>query len=162
MGGGGGGGDFAGKSTDSAGRANGPPPGPGGSNSQASMQAAMARMADIPAANFPAAKPAVPSSGTIVAAAFDANGMLWVARERVHGDVVPHYDVIAEGKGVVGHVNLPPKSRLVGFGKGVDVSRAHRQRSGVAGAVSDAEVLAGGRWLVAARGAAISHQPISH
>ena len=71
--------------------------------------------ADLPFGAFPATKPAILSSGVV--AMFDYGGNLWVARERVHGDAVPHYDVIAEGKGVVAHVNLPTGTRLVGFGK---------------------------------------------
>jgi hypothetical protein len=71
--------------------------------------------ADMPFGAFPATKPAILSSGVV--AMFDNNGNLWVARERVHGDAVPHYDVIAEGKGVVARINLPTGTRLVGFGK---------------------------------------------
>ncbi len=70
---------------------------------------------DMPFGKFPETKPPIVSSGVV--AMFDNAGNLWVARERVHGDVVPHYDVIAEGKGVIGHVNLPIGTRLVGFGK---------------------------------------------
>jgi hypothetical protein len=76
----------------------------------------MAKNADIPAENFPAAKPALPSIGTNILL-FDGGGLLWVPREHVRGDLVPHYDVIAEGKGIVAHVNLPPGTRLIGFGK---------------------------------------------
>ena len=78
----------------------------------------MAKMADVPAENFPATKPALPSMGGAIAM-FDANGNLWVARERVRGDAVSKYDVIAEGKGIVAQVKLPADTRLVGFGKGV-------------------------------------------
>ncbi len=64
----------------------------------------------------------VASSGLV--AAFDPNGSLWVAHERVRGDNAPKYDVIAEGKGIVGHVKLPANTRLVGFGKsGVYLAR---------------------------------------
>ena len=80
--------------------------------------AQMAKMADVPAENFPATKPAMPSGGTNIAT-FDANGMLWVARERARGDANPRYDIIAEGKGIVAQVKLPADTRLVGFGKGV-------------------------------------------
>ena len=80
------------------------------------MMAQMAKNADIPAENFPATKPALPTSITNIVL-FDASGMLWVPREHVRGDVVPHYDVIAEGKGIVAHVNLPTGTRLIGFGK---------------------------------------------
>jgi hypothetical protein len=77
---------------------------------------------DIPIAPFPATKPAIASSGLV--AAFDPNGSLWVARERMRGDNAPKYDVIAEGKGIVGHVKLPANTRLVGFGKnGVYLAR---------------------------------------
>jgi hypothetical protein len=71
--------------------------------------------ADMPLGKFPETKPPILSTGVV--AIFDNNGNLWVARERVHGDAVPHYDVITEGKGVVARVNLPPGTRLVGFGK---------------------------------------------
>ena len=71
--------------------------------------------ADLPIGKFPETKPPILSTG--VTALFDNAGNLWVARERAHGDAVPHYDVIAEGKGVIGHVNLPVGTRLVGFGK---------------------------------------------
>jgi hypothetical protein len=72
--------------------------------------------ADIPIAPFPETKPAIPSSGVV--AAFDPNGTLWVARERVRGDNAPKYDLIVEGKGIVGRVKLPANTRIVGFGKG--------------------------------------------
>ena len=71
--------------------------------------------ADIPIAPFPATKPAIATSGTV--AAFDPNGALWVARERVRGDNVPKYDLIVEGRGIVGQVKLPAGTRLVGFGR---------------------------------------------
>src|SRR5579862_4754642 len=76
------------------------------------IQDMMAKMADVPAENFPPTKPAILSSGLV--AIFDANGMLWVARERVRGDAIPKYDVIAEGKGVVAQVKLPAGTRLLG------------------------------------------------
>ena len=78
--------------------------------------------ADIPIAPFPETKPAIPSSGVV--AAFDPNGTLWVARERVRGDNTPKYDLIVEGKGIVGQVKLPANTRIVGFGKsGVYLAR---------------------------------------
>jgi hypothetical protein len=78
--------------------------------------------ADIPIAPFPETKPAIPSSGVV--AAFDPNGTLWVARERVRGDNTPRYDLIVEGKGIVGQVKLPANTRIVGFGKsGVYLAR---------------------------------------
>jgi hypothetical protein len=73
------------------------------------------RIAGQPLGTFPQFKPPIISTG--VAALFDESGNLWVARERVHGDPVPHFDVIAEGKGVIARVNLPSGTRLVGFGK---------------------------------------------
>ncbi|HEY4319827.1 MAG TPA: hypothetical protein VGM77_01510 [Gemmatimonadales bacterium] len=85
------------------------------------VKSAAAAMAGINAADmigaFPANKPAITSSVNSVI--FDNNGMLWIARERVRGDLVPHYDVVAEGRGVVAHVNLPTGTRLIGFGRGV-------------------------------------------
>ena len=78
--------------------------------------------ADIPIAPFPETKPAIPSSGIV--AAFDPNGTLWVARERVRGDNTPKYDLIVEGQGIVGQVKLPANTRIVGFGKsGVYLAR---------------------------------------
>jgi hypothetical protein len=78
--------------------------------------------ADIPIAPFPDTKPAIPSSGVV--AAFDPNGTLWVARERVRADNTPKYDLIVEGKGIVGQVKLPSNTRIVGFGKsGVYLAR---------------------------------------
>lgn len=71
--------------------------------------------ADIPIAPFPDTRPAIQSSGLV--AAFDPNGTLWVARERAHGDNIPKYDLIVEGKGIVAQVKLPANTRLVGFGK---------------------------------------------
>lgn len=71
----------------------------------------------IPIAPFPANKPPIVTSGT--AASFDNNGLLWVAREHARGDLIPHFDIIAQDRGLVGHVNLPAGTRLVGFGKGV-------------------------------------------
>ncbi|MGH7522975.1 MAG: hypothetical protein ACREK8_01585 [Gemmatimonadales bacterium] len=71
--------------------------------------------ADIPIAPFPDTRPAIQSSGLV--AAFDPNGTLWVARERPHGDNIPKYDLIVEGRGIVGQVKLPANTRLVGFGK---------------------------------------------
>jgi hypothetical protein len=71
--------------------------------------------AEMPLGKFPDYKPPMPGSGIV--AMFDKDGNLWVARERARGDAVPHYDVIAEGKGVVARVNLPTGARLVGFGK---------------------------------------------
>jgi hypothetical protein len=79
--------------------------------------------ADMPIAPFPANKPPIPSSGTV--AIFAPDGMLWVARERAHGDRVPQYDIIGQGRGVVADVRLPPDTRLVGFGKS-GVYLAHR------------------------------------
>jgi hypothetical protein len=79
------------------------------------MSAGSFNPADMPFGTFPDRKPAILTAGVV--AMFDNNGMLWVARERVRGDAVPHYDVIAEGKGVVARVNFPTGTRLVGFGK---------------------------------------------
>jgi len=104
----------------------GPPGAPPGPMTAADSQrmkdalANMAKMADIPAENFPATKPAIPSGGNAAAMAmFDVNGMLWVPRERVRGDAIPKYDIIAEGKGIVAQVKLPAGTRLLGVGKGV-------------------------------------------
>ena len=72
--------------------------------------------ADLKFGEFPAYKPPMPALGNTVAM-FDGNGNLWVARSTTRGDNVPHYDVIAEGKGLVGRVNLPEGTRLLGFGK---------------------------------------------
>ncbi len=71
----------------------------------------------IPVAPFPATRPAIPSNGTV--AIFDANGMLWVARERPRSDASPRYDIISQDRGVVAQVKLPSGTRLLGFGKGV-------------------------------------------
>lgn len=79
------------------------------------MNSASINPADLPWGDFPEAKPPIPSSG--IAAMFDANGNLWVARTGKVGDAVPHFDVIAEGKGLIGHVDLPKGTRLLGFGK---------------------------------------------
>ena len=73
--------------------------------------------ADLKFGEFPSYKPPMPQGNNV--AMFDANGNLWVARSTVHGDAVPHYDVIAEGKGLIGRVNLPSGTRLLGFGKNV-------------------------------------------
>ncbi len=72
--------------------------------------------ADLKFGEFPAYKPPMPAGGNTVAM-FDGNGNLWVARSTTRGDNVPHYDVIAEGRGLVGKVNLPEGTRLLGFGK---------------------------------------------
>ena len=72
--------------------------------------------ADLKFAEFPAYKPPMAGNGNTVAM-FDGNGNLWVARSTTRGDNVPHYDVIAEGKGLIGKVNLPEGTRLLGFGK---------------------------------------------
>ncbi|MGH7583072.1 MAG: hypothetical protein ACREL5_07605 [Gemmatimonadales bacterium] len=76
----------------------------------------------VPWAPFPATRPPIPAFGTV--AMFDANGLLWVERERPHGDQNPRYDVIAAGSGVVAHVELPANTRLVALGTyGVYVAR---------------------------------------
>lgn len=79
------------------------------------MNGAITNPADIPWGEFPEAKPPIPSFGTV--AMFDGSGNLWVARNGKVGDATPHYDVIAEGKGLVGRVDLPKGTRLLGFGK---------------------------------------------
>jgi len=61
-------------------------------------------------------KPAIPNPRWQRVALFDLAGRLWVVRERAHGDDVPHIDIIEEGRGVVGHVNLPKHTLLGGFG----------------------------------------------
>jgi len=66
---------------------------------------------------FPADKPAITAGSQ--AALFDAAGMLWISRSRAHGDHTPHYDVVAEGRGLVAHVDLPDDTRIVAFGPGV-------------------------------------------
>lgn len=66
---------------------------------------------------FPATKPPIPNGSNV--AMFDAEGHLWVARSKVRGDLLSHYDVIDQQRGVIGHVTLPQGTRLVGFGKGV-------------------------------------------
>ena len=71
--------------------------------------------ADLKFGAFPAYKPPMPTGNNV--AMFDANGNLWIARSTTRGDDVPHYDVIAEGKGIIGRVNLPTGTRLLGFGK---------------------------------------------
>lgn len=96
-------------STDSAARV-------AGGNGTRTITNAPFNPADIPMV-FPDVKPPMPSPSSGVTAIFDLNGNLWVARERVHGDAVPHYDVIAEGKGLIARINLPVGTRLVGFGK---------------------------------------------
>jgi hypothetical protein len=107
MGGGGGGMTFTRTMTDSGSAG-------GGANGAKTITNPAFNPADIPMV-FPDMKPPMPSSG--VTAMFDLNGNLWVARERVHGDAVPHYDIIAEGKGLIARINLPVGTRLVGFGK---------------------------------------------
>ncbi len=72
--------------------------------------------ADMKFGDFPAYKPPMAAQGNRTAM-FDANGNLWVARSTTHSDNVLHYDVIAEGKGLIGRVNLPAGARLMGFGK---------------------------------------------
>ena len=94
-------------SSDSARRA-------GGGNTTV-MNGANINPADLPWGDFPDVKPPIPSQGTV--AMFDATGNLWVARTGKVGDPVPHYDVIAEGKGLIGHVDLPKGTRLLGFGR---------------------------------------------
>jgi hypothetical protein len=84
-------------------------------NGQVVTQNGIVNPADM-VGTFPAAKPPIPSFGT--PAIFDREGLLWIARERVRGDAVPHYDVVAQGRGLVAHVNLPAGTRLAGFGKG--------------------------------------------
>ena len=86
----------------------------GGGNARV-MSAGTFNPADMPFGAFPDRKPVILTAGVV--AIFDGNGNLWVARERARGDAVPHYDVIAEGKGIVARVNLPSGTRLVGFGK---------------------------------------------
>ena len=99
------------------------PSGAGNGGGRGTGQAMTFNPADIPIAPFPETKPAIPSSGAV--AAFDPNGTLWVARERVRGDNTPKYDLIVEGKGIVGQVKLPANTRVVGFGKnGVSLARA--------------------------------------
>jgi hypothetical protein len=71
---------------------------------------------------FPENKPAI--LAIPLAALFDAKGNLWIAKERAHGDAVPHYDVVAEGKGIIAQVNLPAGTRLVSVGRqGVYLAR---------------------------------------
>ncbi len=70
-----------------------------------------------PIGPFPATKPPITAGSTT--AMFDAGGMLWIARSRAHDDHVPHYDVVAEGRGLVAHVDLPEGTRIVAFGPGV-------------------------------------------
>ncbi len=70
-----------------------------------------------PIGPFPATKP--PITAGSATAMFDAAGMVWIARSRAHDDHVPHYDVVAEGRGLVAHVDLPEGTRIVAFGPGV-------------------------------------------
>jgi hypothetical protein len=81
------------------------------------MKAMIDKMAAQPLATFPAYKPPVPQNLQYTVM-FDGAGMLWVPRDRARGDQVQTYDVIAEGKGLVGRVKVPQGVRLVGFGKG--------------------------------------------
>ncbi|HEY3933240.1 MAG TPA: hypothetical protein VGL65_01345 [Gemmatimonadales bacterium] len=81
------------------------------------MKAMIDKMAAEPLATFPAYKPPMPANAQSLVM-FDASGMLWIPRERVRGDQIQTYDVIAEGKGLVEKVKIPPGTRLVGFGKG--------------------------------------------
>jgi hypothetical protein len=71
-------------------------------------------------APYPDRKPAIPNPRWQRVALFAPDGRLWVVKERAHGDDTPHVDIIAEGRGVVGHVDLPKNRLLAGFGpKGV-------------------------------------------
>jgi hypothetical protein len=67
-------------------------------------------------APFPDRKPALPAGRSLQTAMFDPAGDLWVNRERAHGDNIPHVDIIREGKGIIGRVDLPKSTRVVGFG----------------------------------------------
>jgi len=89
----------------------------GGAGGNQVMTTGSINPADLPWGDFPEAKPPIPATGN--AAVFDASGNLWIARTSKVGDAVPHYDVVAEGKGLIGRVNLPTGTRLLGFGKGV-------------------------------------------
>jgi hypothetical protein len=82
------------------------------------MKAVIDKMAAQPLATFPAYKPPVPQNLQYTVM-FDGTGMLWVPRDHARGDQVQTYDVVAEGKGLVGRVRIPQGVRLVGFGKGV-------------------------------------------
>lgn len=87
----------------------------GGGDVKVVNGAAAFNPADMKFGEFPAYKPPMPSSGVV--AMFDVAGNLWVARTSTHGDNVPHFDLIAEGKGLIARVNLPTGTRLLGFGK---------------------------------------------
>jgi hypothetical protein len=46
------------------------------------------------------------------------NGQVWVLRTQKPGNDAPLYDVFDDNGRVIGHVTLPHKMRLVGFGLG--------------------------------------------
>ena len=65
--------------------------------------------------DWPEAKPPFLANAAQVA----PDGRLWVLRTRAYNELFPSYDVIdAEGR-LVERVTLPPRTRLVGFGRGV-------------------------------------------
>ena len=47
------------------------------------------------------------------------NGQLWVGRYRAASDQTPRYDVFDAAGKPVGQVTFPPRTTVVGFGKGV-------------------------------------------
>jgi hypothetical protein len=53
------------------------------------------------------------------AAVIDLEGRLWVLKTRRHDELIPVYDIIDGSGRLVERIALPPRTRLVGFGRGV-------------------------------------------
>lgn len=68
-----------------------------------------------PDMKWPEYKP--PFVGNAARGAWD--GRVWVLRTRAHNDATPVYDVFGTDGRVVQRVSLAPRSRIVGFGRGV-------------------------------------------
>lgn len=84
--------------------------GPNGTSAQARAM----RPGDLPPlTDWPEYKPPFTGNAATVA----PNGELWVRRTRPAGDLVPFYDVFDSKGQLVGHVQLPKGTRLIGFGK---------------------------------------------
>lgn len=69
--------------------------------------------AGLPALSFPTIKPPFESGNAFAR----PNGEVWVLRSRKAKDAVAVYDVFTATGGMIGRVALPPRTRLVGFGR---------------------------------------------
>jgi len=70
----------------------------------------------IPEPEWPATKPPFVSQGALPGAWARPNGELWVLRSRRAGDQTPVYDVFDGNGRMIGRVQFPVRTRLIGFG----------------------------------------------